>query len=121
MAWCSRSISMVAVTPCSKISPTPSMGHIQMAGLVLSGITLYGTTAGGGSYGYGAVFEINTDGTGFDLLYSFSIAVWSGSNQTNADGAWPQAGLVLSGTTLFGTTAGGGTGGWSRIQGQHRR
>jgi uncharacterized repeat protein (TIGR03803 family) len=67
------------------------------AGLVLSGNTLYGTTFIGGQSGYGAVFRINTDGTGFTNIYSFS---------DGATGANPEAGLVLSGNTLYGTTYG---------------
>ena len=44
------------------------------AGLILSGNTLYGTTTGGGSSGNGTVFAINTDGTGFTTLHSFTAA-----------------------------------------------
>ena len=75
-------------------------GQNPQAGLVLSGSALYGTTRGGGAYGLGTVFAVNTDGTGFTNLYSFQG--WS-------DGANPQAGLALSGSTLYGTTTGGGT------------
>jgi uncharacterized repeat protein (TIGR03803 family) len=71
-------------------------------GLVLSGNTLYGTTASGGGFGRGTVFKVNTDGTGFANLYSFT-----GGN----DGANPQAGLLLSGNTLYGTTQSGGSSG----------
>src|SRR5262249_28066630 len=39
---------------------------------VLSGNTLYGTTTWGGSSDNGTVFAINTDGTGFTNLYSFT-------------------------------------------------
>ena len=42
------------------------------AHLILSGNTLYGTTAGGGSHNLGTVFAIDTDGTGFTNLYSFT-------------------------------------------------
>ena len=77
-------------------------GANPVAGLVLSGNTLYGTTSSGGSAGTGTVFKVNTDGTGFLTLYSFS-----GGN----DGASPEAGLVLSGNTLFGTAFGGGSAG----------
>jgi len=77
-------------------------GQDPQAGLILSGNTLYGTTAGGGAYGNGAVFAINTDGTDFTNLYSFNIG---------NDGANPQAGLVLSGGKLYGTTSGGGLNG----------
>ena len=68
--------------------------------LVVSGNTLYGTTYGGGVYGYGTVFAINTDGTGFTNLYSFT---------GGSDGGYPQAGLLVSGGVLYGTTTAGGT------------
>jgi uncharacterized repeat protein (TIGR03803 family) len=69
------------------------------AGLVLSGTTLYGTTSDA-ACGFGAVFKLNTDGTGFTVLHNF--------NRT--DGARPHGYLVLSGNTLYGTTFEGGAG-----------
>jgi uncharacterized repeat protein (TIGR03803 family) len=80
------------------------------AGFVLSSNTLYGTAGGGGNAGYGTVFAVNTDGTGFTNLYNFSAP--SGAvPQTNSDGAEPRSGLILSGKTLYGTTSYGGTSG----------
>ncbi len=78
---------------------TNSDGSGPSAGLIMSGNTLYGMTFGGGSTGVGAVFSLNTDGTGFTNLHSF-IA--------DSDGSRPQAGLILSGNTLYGTASGGG-------------
>ena len=75
-------------------------GFFPYAGLVLSSNTLYGTACGGGSSGGGTVFKINTDGTGFTNLYSFS----------GADGAGPEGQLILSGNTLYGTANQGGSG-----------
>ena len=49
-----------------------SDGANPYAGLISSGNTLYGTTSGGGSSGLGTVFKVNTDGTDFTTLYSFS-------------------------------------------------
>jgi uncharacterized repeat protein (TIGR03803 family) len=77
-------------------------GSFPQAGLVLSGNTLYGTTSAGGmggNGGNGTVFAINTDGTGFTNIYRFT-----GSN----DGSFPDAGLIISGDTLYGTTEFGG-------------
>jgi uncharacterized repeat protein (TIGR03803 family) len=82
-----------------------SDGANPQAGLVLSGNTLYGTTGYGGTWGKGAIFAINTNGTGFTNLHSFAYL----SSPTNSEGANPQASLVLSGNTLYGTTVGGGT------------
>jgi uncharacterized repeat protein (TIGR03803 family) len=75
-----------------------------MAGLILSGNTLYGTTKNGGSGAHGTVFKVNTDGSSFTTIYSFT-AYTSG---TNSDGASPLGRLVLSGDTLYGTTSAGG-------------
>jgi uncharacterized repeat protein (TIGR03803 family) len=55
------------------------------------------------------VFAVNTNGTGFTNLHSFTST--SGPSYTNSDGANPIATLISSGNTLFGTTwQGGGSG-----------
>jgi len=60
---------------------------------------LFGTTALGGAYGYGTVFELDTTGKE-TVLYSFA---------GGKDGANPVAGLVLDGAgNLYGTTENGG-------------
>lgn len=79
--------------------------------VLVSGDTLYGTTASGGSSGYGTVFKLKTDGTGFTVLHNFTLPKGTaGSNGTNSDGVDPRT-LVLSGTTLYGTTEFGGRSG----------
>jgi len=78
-----------------------SDGGSPFAGLILSGNTLYGTASEGGSSGYGAVFEVNTNGRGYTILYSFT---------GGSDGAHPEASLILSGNTLYGTARNGGLG-----------
>jgi uncharacterized repeat protein (TIGR03803 family) len=85
---------------------TNSDGARPKASLVLSGNTLYGTTYWGGTNGSGTVFAINTDGTHFITLHSFTTLH---SGITNSDGATPYAGLVLSSNTLYGTTSIGGS------------
>lgn len=75
-------------------------------GLVLSGATLYGTAAYGGTGGSGTVFKINTNGSGFATLYSFTTQ--TGANSVNSDGASPNAALTLSGNVLYGTALYGG-------------
>ena len=82
-------------------------GSTPVAALALSGGTLYGTASAGGTNfpGYGTIFKLNTDGTGFANLYEFG---------QGKGGTQPAAGLLLSGNTLYGTTphtsgAGGGT------------
>ena len=87
-------------------------GNNPYAGLVLSGSTLYGTMLVGGNLSQkgGTLSAINTDGTGFAVVHTFTPRLPTGSGPyTNADGATPAAGLVLSGSTLFGTTQSGGT------------
>lgn len=63
-------------------------------GFILSGETLYGFTTRGGSSGFGSLFSVTTNGTGFTNLHSFKFA-------TN-DVIYPN-GLILSGDTLYGT------------------
>lgn len=82
--------------------------------LILSSNTLYGTAHNGGSSGAGMIFAINTDGTGFTNLHSFA-AVSSSYPHTNSDGAYPYAGLVLSGNRLYGTAADGGISGQGTV------
>ena len=93
-----------------------SDGAIPKAGLILSGNTLYGTTLQGGSSGNGTVFALNTDGTGFTTLYSFTAGGYTSLGFiTNSDGAFPWAGLVLSGNTLYGTAETGGSLGYGTV------
>jgi uncharacterized repeat protein (TIGR03803 family) len=77
--------------------------------LILSGSTLYGAASGGGSNNNGALFSLNTNGTGFKPIYAFSPATYNGSANTNNDGYHPNGGLTLSGNTLYGTASYGGT------------
>src|SRR5882672_5394487 len=81
--------------------------------LVLSGRTLYGTARAGGSFGAGTVFSVNTEGTSFTNLHSFTAT--SGAMGTNSDGSNPVGGLVLSGHTLYGTAPNGGHSGYGTV------
>jgi len=91
---------------------TNSGGAIPLARLFLSGNTLYGTAAYGGSSGAGTVFAVATDGTGFTNLHTFTESSTNSSGvYTNSDGAYPDAGLILSGNTLYGTAQIGGSSG----------
>jgi len=76
--------------------------------LLLNGDTLYGTTGGAGNSGEGTIFKVNTNGTGYKTIKSFSAL--DPNTYTNADGAYPAAGLVMWGNRLFGTTFEGGSG-----------
>jgi uncharacterized repeat protein (TIGR03803 family) len=85
--------------------------------LILSSNTLYGTTFLGGRSGSGTLFAVNTDGTEFRNVYSFTkLPPYNGEgNPTNSDGANPYAGLFLSSNTLFGTAHAGGTSGYGTL------
>ena len=99
-------VSARTFTPLHTFTNTNSDGMSPNAGLLLSGNTLYGTTIYGGSAANGSVFRVNTDGTAFTNLHSFTLT--SGSASTNKDGANPYAGLILSGNTLYGAAFAGG-------------
>jgi uncharacterized repeat protein (TIGR02543 family) len=71
--------------------------------LAIGGNTLYGGgTASGAGSGNGGIYKMNTDGTGYAVLHSFS----GGSG----DGSRPYSGVNLSGSTLYGMTLYGGAG-----------
>jgi len=97
---------------------TNSDGNRPQGGLVTDGSTLYGTTTYGGTNGNGTVFRINTDGSRFAVIKTFSPTFLGTNNVsnnilinsgTNGDGARPTGRLVLDGNTLYGTTFHGGT------------
>ena len=70
--------------------------------LIQSGAQFYGmTTYGAGpGDGGGSIFRINTDGTGLQLLHTFTRGA--------GDGWAPHGSLLLVGLTLYGTTLFGG-------------
>lgn len=89
-------------------SNTNSDGANPFCVLALSGSTLYGTATGGGTNGNGTVFSLNTDGSGFTNLYTFVPIVTFVPTFMNLGGSGPEAGVVLAGGALYGTTALGG-------------
>jgi uncharacterized repeat protein (TIGR03803 family) len=90
-------------------------GSTPNAGLVSSGNTLYGTAriGGGLSQQNGTLVAINTDGTGFAMLDTFTPTIYDSASggYTNANGARPVGNLILSGSTIYGATVLGGTNG----------
>jgi uncharacterized repeat protein (TIGR03803 family) len=68
------------------------------AGLLRVAERLYGTTWAGGAYGRGTVFEIKPTTGAEKVVHSFA---------GGSDGAYPFAGLIYVGGTLYGTTYGG--------------
>ncbi len=77
-------------------------GADPQAGLIDVTGTLYGTTQGGGVYGYGTVFSVNPKTGAESVLHSFQ--------NNGKDGVYPSSGLINLAGTLYGTTANGGTG-----------
>jgi uncharacterized repeat protein (TIGR03803 family) len=75
--------------------------------LIQSGSTLYGMTANWTGSNYGTIFKINADGTGFRLLHAFTGGA--------SDGSEPWGSLIQSGSTLYGMTTVGGSGGRGTI------
>jgi uncharacterized repeat protein (TIGR03803 family) len=78
----------------------PGDGAVPYAPLTGGFAALYGTTIGGGSSDGGIVFEINRDGTGYQVLHEFA----GGAN----DGEAPFEALTYRGSNLYGTTESGG-------------
>lgn len=77
-------------------------GGTPFGNLVMTGSTLYGMTSKGGDDGVGVIFKINTDGSDYTVLHSFS--------QAYTDGSSPRGSLIISGVMLYGMTYSGGTG-----------
>jgi uncharacterized repeat protein (TIGR03803 family) len=72
---------------------------------------LYGTASGsgGGGYGVGTVFKLNTDGSGFTVLYTFLDTAY-------ANGSEPEAALLQGKNgSFYGTTESGGDLGFGTI------
>ena len=73
-----------------------SNGMVPVGKLVKVGDTLYGVTRYGGKFnGYGVIYRVNTDGTGFQVLHAFDAFY---------DGGAPLSGLTADGLVLYGTT-----------------
>jgi len=79
--------------------PYPQGTNPQGPLLIASDGNIYGTTVGGGAFGYGSVFKVTPDGL-FTTLFNFN----------NTDGASPYCGLFQgSDGNFYGTTEAGGS------------
>jgi len=73
-------------------------GAAPIAGLTLSGDTLYGMAVGGGVAGVGNIFTLKTNGSAFANIHDF----------LGPDGIFPRNSLLIDGATLYGSTQAGG-------------
>ena len=87
----------------------PGDGQWPMAGLMqATNGQLFGTTYGGGAYGNGTVFLLNTNGSGYATRAQFGAA--------SGDAARPEAALIQgSDGALYGTAASGGAYGYGAV------
>ena len=81
----------------------PSDGNSPNGSLIFYNGKLYGMTRRGGPVNMGVIFRINTDGTGFTILHTFTA--------TTTDGGRPYGSLILYDGQFFGTTYVGGASG----------
>lgn len=75
-------------------------GQFPFGSLIVTGSTVFGMTANGGTNGAGVVFKMTTNSLNFAILHSFTGGV---------DGGSPSEGVILAGTNLYGTTYFGGS------------
>lgn len=76
-------------------------GKWPYSSVIVDGSVLYGTASDGGEFGGGIIFKMNTDGSDFTVLHSFSCE--------DDDGCWSPSTLLQLGTVLYGMTPYGGT------------
>jgi uncharacterized repeat protein (TIGR03803 family) len=80
--------------------PGSQSAGVTYGSLILSGSILYGMTETGGSKNDGTIFEYNLATDKESTLYSFGTSLNGGE--------FPAGSLILSGSTLYGMTTGGG-------------
>ena len=84
-------------------------GKIPQSSLLLDTGLLYGMTLIGGAQGFGTLFSMSRDGTGYARLHSF----WDPAILN--DGASPHGALVADGSLLYGMTQGGDSSGCGTV------
>lgn len=78
----------------------------------------YGTTSRGGTTGYGTIFRVRFDGTGFEVVRTFPVLTASGGSTpaVNLDGGTPLAGLTDGEDgRLYGVASLGGSNGYGTV------
>lgn len=77
---------------------------------------LYGTASSGGTNGYGTVFRLAADGTGFQVLHHFTTPTTANGVSKNPDGIVPLAGLTDGADGyLYGVASQAGPNGYGTI------
>ena len=82
---------------------------------------LYGVAPGGGEFGGGTVFTLNTNGTNLTVLHAFTAVSYVGNPShgiylnSNSDGNTPTGLMLGLDGNLYGTTSQGGTNGFGAI------
>lgn len=109
-----------ATTSAANVSPPTNADGIGPVGALVQGADgfFYGTTGRGGTNGYGTIFRVAFDGTGFEVLRTFPPLTQASSTDplANADGAFPLAGLTDGQDgRLYGVTNAGGSSGVGTI------
>jgi uncharacterized repeat protein (TIGR03803 family) len=85
----------------SGVPPVPAGGSQPYGGLILAGDMLYGTLNSLGALNGGAIYRLHPDGTGFEVIHSFS---------PSDEGTFTKGGLVEQNGVLYGITGQGGSG-----------
>ena len=83
-------------------------GKLPLGSPVVSGGVIYGMTMQGGTANVGVVYRVNPDGSGFQVIHSFTGGAADGGNPSFSS-------LVVSGGVIYGMTPGGGTAGLGAV------
>ena len=95
-----KDVPLNEFTNCGGVNPGP------LTSLTVSGNALYATTYSGGAFGIGTLFQINTDGTGFQTLHDF-----------DGTGYRPVTAMILATNILYGTLTDVDSGGFGNGNG----
>src|SRR5262245_31151979 len=75
-------------------------GAEPLAHVIAAGSVLYGVAGDGGTTTGGTIYRIGMDGSNYTTVYNFPVDPPAGN--------FPQSSVMLSGSTLYGTTWSGG-------------
>ena len=101
-------VTLHSFSACIAIGSTNADGIWPSSILTLSGSSLFGTASRGGGGGSGSIFAVETNGSNFRVLYSFTAVVLGFRELTNVDGAGPVGSLIITNNAVYGVTTTGG-------------